>query len=92
MIFFEGYVFNNVLILKEFARRVTGSTRFTLSIKNFNEIEVLFPPLEEQQRIAQILMLTDDEIIKLKNELVLLKTQKKGLMQQLLTGQIRVKT
>ncbi|WP_164707588.1 restriction endonuclease subunit S [Bathymodiolus thermophilus thioautotrophic gill symbiont] len=78
--------------MKEFARRATGSTRFTLSIKNFNEIEVLFPPLEEQQRIAQILMLADDEIIKLKNELVFLKTQKKGLMQQLLTGKIRVKT
>jgi hypothetical protein len=32
-----------------------------------------------------------DEITKLQTELALLKTQNKGLMQQLLTGQIRMK-
>ena len=31
---FRGYVFNNSLILKEFAKRATGITRFTLSIKD----------------------------------------------------------
>ncbi|CAC9600416.1 Type I restriction-modification system, specificity subunit S [uncultured Gammaproteobacteria bacterium] len=47
--------------------------------------------IKEQQKIAQVLTLADNEITKLQTELALLKTQKKGLMQQLLTGQVRVK-
>jgi type I restriction enzyme S subunit len=88
---FSGYVFNNVDILKEFARRANGSTRFTLSIKDFNETKVQLPSLEEQQKIAEVLSLADAEINLLKNELKELKLQKKALMQKLLTGEVRVK-
>ncbi|CAC9614327.1 Type I restriction-modification system, specificity subunit S [uncultured Gammaproteobacteria bacterium] len=49
------------------------------------------PSVKEQQKIAQVLILADNEITKLQTELALLKTQKKGLMQQLLTGKTRVK-
>lgn len=45
----------------------------------------------EQQKIAEVLSLADDEINLLKNELEELKLQKKALMQKLLTGQVRVK-
>lgn len=88
---FSGYVFNNQSILKEFARRATGSTRFTLSIKDFNEIQAKLPSLQEQQKIAEILSLADNGVDLLKNELEALKQQKKGLMQKLLTGEVRVK-
>lgn len=88
---FSGYVFNNQSILKEFARRATGSTRFTLSIKDFNEIQVKLPSLQEQQKIAEILSLADDGVDLLKNEFEALKQQKISLMQKLLTGQVRVK-
>lgn len=88
---FSGYVFNNIDILKEFAKRANGSTRFTLSIKDFNETKAKFPSLPEQQKIAEVLSLADDEINLLKNELEELKLQKKALMQKLLTGQVRVK-
>ena len=47
--------------------------------------------LPEQQKIAEVLSLADDEINLLKNELEELKQQKKALMQKLLTGQVRVK-
>ena len=47
--------------------------------------------IEEQKRIASVLSAADDEIQKLKTQLNKLKLQKKGLMQQLLTGKIRVK-
>lgn len=88
---FSGYVFNNIDILKEFAKRANGSTRFTLSIKDFNETKAKLPSLPEQQKIAEVLSLADDEINLLKNELEELKLQKKALMQKLLTGQVRVK-
>ncbi len=47
--------------------------------------------LEEQQKIAEVLNNADKEIDLLKNELEELKEQKKGLMQKLLTGIVRVK-
>jgi|SRR5579875_2461890 restriction endonuclease S subunit len=46
----------------------------------------------EQRRIADLLQLCDDEITLLNRKLALLKKEKQGLMQQLLTGKIRVKT
>ena len=49
------------------------------------------PSLPEQQKIAEILSLGDDELYLLKKELEVLKEQKKGLMQKLLTGEVRVK-
>ena len=88
---FSGYVFNNIDILKEFAKRANGSTRFTLSIKDFNETKAKLPSLPEQRKIAEVLSLADDEINLLKNELEELKQQKKALMQKLLTGEVRVK-
>lgn len=88
---FSGYVFNNRIVLKEFAKRATGSTRFTLSIKDFSSAIAKIPPLKEQQKIAQLLTLADNEINLLKQELEALKEQKKGLMQKLLSGEVRVK-
>ena len=49
------------------------------------------PPLSEQKAIADILSKADEEITLLTGKLSALKTQKTGLMQKLLTGQIRVK-
>ena len=58
---------------------------------DFLKIKVNMPTLPEQQKIAEVLSLADDEINLLKNSLVELKLQKKALMQKLLTGQVRVK-
>lgn len=47
--------------------------------------------ISEQKAIADILSKADEEIDLLTRKLDLLQSQKKGLMQQLLTGKIRVK-
>jgi type I restriction enzyme, S subunit len=62
---------------------------------NLRKEEVLalpipLPPLEEQKKIAEILSTQDKEIDKLEKKLELFKQQKKGLMQILLTGRVRV--
>ena len=49
------------------------------------------PPLPEQQAIAEVLTIADREIELLTKELEQQKFVKKYLMQQLLTGKIRVK-
>lgn len=63
-----------------------------LSKKNFLRIPIKLPPLEEQKRIAAVLNACAQEIRLLEAELEALKRQKRGLMQKLLTGDIRVKT
>ena len=50
------------------------------------------PSTEEQQRIAAVLQTCDKEIQLLQAQQAALQQQKKGLMQRLLTGQVRVKT
>jgi len=56
-------------------------------------VHVQLPPnKEEQTKIANTLKTLDKEIDQLKIQNKLLQNQKKGLMQQLLTGKIRVKT
>jgi type I restriction enzyme S subunit len=88
---FRAYVFNNQNILNEFSRRATGSTRFTISKSDFEEIETKIPPtLEEQTAIAQVLQAADKEISLLKAKVEKLREQKKGLMQVLLTGKVRL--
>ncbi|CAC9630226.1 Type I restriction-modification system, specificity subunit S [uncultured Gammaproteobacteria bacterium] len=62
-----------------------------LNKNDFSNLIFLFPQLQEQQKIAQALTLANDEITKLQTESTLLKSQKKGLMQKLLTGKVRVK-
>jgi len=62
-----------------------------LNLKILNGLKVSIPEIKEQQRIAEVLTAADDEITTLKQQLQQLNTQKQGLMQQLLTGKIRVK-
>ena len=49
------------------------------------------PPLDEQRAIVGLLNSLDKEAASLKEQLDHLTTQKRGLMQQLLTGAVRVK-
>jgi type I restriction enzyme S subunit len=54
------------------------------------ELSLNLPPLDEQKAIAAVLNTQDREIELLQQKLDALRRQKKGLMQQLLTGKVRV--
>ena len=69
----------------------TGATRFGLSVGGIHNAHFNLPSLVEQQKIAQVLSTADAEISNLQAQLAKLKLEKKALMQQLLTGQRRVK-
>jgi type I restriction enzyme, S subunit len=60
--------------------------------KNLQEHPIPFPSATEQHRIAGVLDELQREIESLACRTGKLKQQKKGLMQQLLTGKVRVKT
>jgi type I restriction enzyme S subunit len=68
-----------------------GSTRKTLAIGMFKNILIPLPPLQEQQKIAEILTTVDNKLELLGNKREKLNVLKKGLMDDLLTGKVRVK-
>ena len=71
--------------------QAVGSTVKSLRLPMFETMPILVPQIEEQVKIASTLTSCDDEIQTLKDELEAIQLQKKGLMQVLLTGRIRVK-
>ena len=58
--------------------------------KHINPLKFPLPPLEEQKQIAEILSTADEklEILRAKKEKY--ETLKKGLLQKLLSGEVRV--
>ena len=89
-----GYIIpmlNNTARFRYFCRtQKMGGTRTRLYYKNLCSYRTTFPPLAEQERIAEILS-AQDKVIALKERLIEeKKRQKKALMQQLLTGKKRL--
>ncbi len=89
--------FRHVILQKHFVHELglvspggAGRNR-VLSKTDFLKMKVGVPPLKEQYKIGSLLNAVDREINLLGQKLKLLKQQKRGLMQKLLTGKIRVK-
>src|SRR5699024_10562897 len=65
--------------------------KMTFKIDDYLKKKIKIPPTkEEQDKIVEVLDAADREISLLQKELEAIKKQKKGLMQQLLTGKVRV--
>lgn len=60
-----------------------------ISYDDFSTIVLPNPSLEEQNAIAAILNIANQELKQYQEKLTQIKLQKKGLMQQLLTGKVR---
>lgn len=91
-IFFRYYVLQKRFkyLLSVISPGGAGRNR-VMSKKDFPKLIVKAPSFEEQFAIGKVLCSVDNEIEILSERLKTQKTQKKGLMQQLLTGQKRVK-
>lgn len=87
-----NFLFYNLDFRYEELRRLsTGSGgRGGLNLKIIKSISIDFPSLEEQRRITAVLQTCDEKISLLRQKHAALQQQKKGLMQRLLTGQLRV--
>ena len=68
----------------------SGSTFLEISKKAFEGIAIPFPTISEQKEIASILIVVDDKLDILLTKKESYRELKKGLMQQLLTGKVRV--
>lgn len=88
---FRAYLLKNQRVFINLKKLATGSKVYGVSKGNVAELELVIPPIPEQQKIARILCTWDKTIEK--TELLIAQKQqlKKGLMQQLLTGKVRFK-
>ncbi|NLX15064.1 MAG: hypothetical protein GXY44_15640, partial [Phycisphaerales bacterium] len=59
--------------------------------KDLEKLRIAVPPIEEQIKICQVMRQNDTSITNLQDEISSLEEMKKGLMQDLLTGRVRVK-
>ena len=82
----SSFVFKNFL-----DRLSAGSTIIHLYQKDVGKFEFLLPPtIAEQKAIAEALSEMDSDIAALENKLTKYRQVKQGMMQQLLTGKIRL--
>lgn len=88
---FRRYVFHSSNIRSSIIRKGQGAVRSNIGQKDLEKILIPLPPLPEQKKIADILSTWDKAITQLNLLIAAKEEQKKGLMQRLLTGRVRLK-
>ena len=91
--FMKSFVRSEIMLQCLIGSSVVGASivRRNLDRETLDEWSFRLPLLEEQTAIAQVLQAADKEISLLKAKAEKLREQKKGLMQVLLTGKVRLK-
>ena len=80
---YSHFFCNHENVLKQIIRFATGSTRFTVSVGNFEKVVVPLPSIQEQKRIAAILKSVEGLIEELEKQFNSTLLLKKGLLQQM---------
>ena len=89
---FYFYYLSNPSFYKRVDNIIGGTGQKEISETTLKKLNVKVPvSIDEQKQIARIIGVANTEVELLEKELELLKLQKKGLMQRLLTGEVRVK-
>lgn len=87
---FLGYYINSVDFHNQMIPYITGIKVSSISKASLLSLEMYIPPVEEQTAIAQILTDMDIEIEQLEKKLAKYQQIRQGMMQELLTGHIRL--
>ena len=88
---FLGYYMNAECFHNQMLPFITGIKVSSISKANISTLALKYPTLvEEQQAIAQVFSDMDNEIAQLEKKLAKYQQIKQGMMQELLTGRIRL--
>lgn len=90
--YFIQFVNSPIFLNQLFVDLAGGAIKNVGSVSVLNKIRIIVPSIEEQKKIAAVLSSADSEIKILKRELLLYKNQRRGLMQEMLTGNKKVKS
>lgn len=78
------------VLKSQMLEKAIGSTFLEISKKDLAELDIIVPEFTEQKAIAQVLSDMDSEIEQLEKKLAKYQQIKQGMMQELLTGRIRL--
>ena len=81
---------NHSTVATQKARMGQGDAVVHISAGNLAQVKIDLPPLTEQTTIANILSDMDAEIAALERHRDKVRAVKQGMMQQLLTGRVRL--
>lgn len=87
---FLGYYLNAACYHDQLSPFIVGTKVSSVSKASIAQTKLVVPKYEEQQAISSILADMDDEITELEQKLAKYRQVKQGMMQQLLTGKIRL--
>nr|WP_319515525.1 restriction endonuclease subunit S [uncultured Cohaesibacter sp.] len=87
---FLKYLIETPRLKHFFGSRANGAIRFGLTLPSIQEAEFLIPSKREQKAISGALKNCEEQMRELQKKISLLRTEKRALMQQLLTGKKRV--
>jgi type I restriction enzyme, S subunit len=87
---FKGYLHASSYIKNKFDRLATGMKVYGVSKNNLKDVLIPVPSKDEQKQITSILTSMDNDISVVETKLQKLKQIKHGMMQNLLTGRIRL--
>ena len=85
-----GHLMNHSTVATQKARMGQGDAVVHISAGNLAQVKINLPPLMEQTTIANILSDMDAEIAALERRRDKTRAVKQGIMQQLLTGRVRL--
>lgn len=77
-------------VLSEIRRVLMGAVQPSLKVPHLLDARIPLPPMDEQKRILQILNTIEDAVITNQKKVGTIQSLKKSLMQDLLTGKVRV--
>jgi type I restriction enzyme, S subunit len=77
-------------IREQFSRLSNGVVRFGLTLDAIEQAEIFLPPIVVQEQIAAVLDAEDVLVEDLAKRVDVLRTQKRGLMQRLVTGDLQL--
>jgi type I restriction enzyme S subunit len=88
---FLGYAIATTWFQKTLASRTVGATRKSINTEILSNLPMVVPNILEQRRIANLLLDVDKKLELERKEKMRLERVKRGLMDLLLTGKVRVK-
>ena len=93
---FESYFLISILNtdkkLYDISKLVSGTSHKRISRKNLEKVKIIYPKIQEQQKIGDFFSKLDRQIELEEQKLAKLEEQKKGYMQKLFSQELRFKT
>jgi type I restriction enzyme S subunit len=88
---FNGYLLKSNTVRTQIQKESQGSKVLSINVGRISGIEITFPTLKEQQKIASFLTAVDEKLQILKQKKTLLEQYKKGVMKMIFSQELRFK-